>query len=159
MRAETSYEKSFKKLILGWAEEQGIDLKYLKFTVPGQKGWPDRLILWGPEFRMLFIEWKRPGQRPEPLQEEIHRQLRAMGAEVQVHDNCRLALEEVTHYISSKARTDTWYGFDRGEQRDTLVSPPRKGQDSDCAEVLLRFEEAEHGRLSSGSRSSTRRHD
>lgn len=152
MRNESSYETAFGKQILGWASEQGLKLEYLKFTVPGRKGWPDRLIIWGPEFHMLFIEWKQPGEKPRPLQNEIHAQLRAMGAEVQVHDNGKLAMEEVTNYIVSKAGTDSGHEAHSGGTRDAPVSPSRQRKNCYRSKGFRRVEEVRDGRCAACTR-------
>lgn len=59
----------------------------LKFTVPGRRGYPDRLclILGRPGF---FVELKRPvGGRFAMLQKERHKELRAAGARVYLAKN------------------------------------------------------------------------
>lgn len=55
------------KKIGGWA---------LKFTSPGQAGVPDRIILL--PGRVYFVELKRPGQKPRPLQEAVFRRMRRL---------------------------------------------------------------------------------
>lgn len=53
----------------------------LKFTVPGQRGWPDRLAIL-PGGRVIFVELKRPkGGRLSALQIERLRTLTDLGAE------------------------------------------------------------------------------
>lgn len=42
-------------------------------------GWPDTQIF--RNSRTLFIEWKRPGHEPRPLQSYRHRKLREQGFE------------------------------------------------------------------------------
>ena len=58
----------------------------LKFTSPGWSGAPDRLVLF-PEGKMAFVEVKRPGERPRPLQEARLSQLRKMGFKAEVLDD------------------------------------------------------------------------
>ncbi len=55
----------------------------LKFVSPGWSGVPDRLCLW-PGGRIMFVELKKPGKKPRPLQEKRLRQLREMGFDVGV---------------------------------------------------------------------------
>lgn len=59
---------------------------YWKLTVMGWPGVPDRLIL-STGGRVRFVEFKKPGKKPTPLQEAWHRRLRALGFEVHVIDN------------------------------------------------------------------------
>jgi hypothetical protein len=56
----------------------------------GFNAWPDRLFL-GPRSnrgrsRPLWVEFKRPGEAPTPLQRYIHADLRARGERVEVID-------------------------------------------------------------------------
>lgn len=53
----------------------------LKFTSPGLAGVPDRLIIL-PGGKYAFIEVKRPGAKPRPLQKHRHQQLQALGCKV-----------------------------------------------------------------------------
>lgn len=46
-------------------------------------GWPDRLIL-GPGPTIYFIEFKKPGEPPDPMQKHVHKFLRAIGLKVYV---------------------------------------------------------------------------
>ena len=57
-------ESSIEKQLTQWAEEHGIYTR--KFVSPGHKGVPDRLFL-GPK-GALFLELKKEGEEPEPLQ-------------------------------------------------------------------------------------------
>lgn len=61
-----------------------------KFTSPGRRSVPDRLIVCAcipPELRPLFIEAKRPGAKATPQQEREHKKLRDRGATVFVADD------------------------------------------------------------------------
>ena len=58
----------------------------MKFISPGWSGAPDRLCLF-PGGRLVFVEIKRPGERPRPLQEARHRALRSMGFKIVVLDD------------------------------------------------------------------------
>ncbi len=51
-----------------------------KFVSPGTAGVPDRIIIHG--HRVLFVELKRPGEKPRPLQQGVARKMREAGANV-----------------------------------------------------------------------------
>ena len=57
-----------------------------KLISPGTDGMPDRMVLL-PEARIRFVEVKAPGQKPRPLQERRHAQLRDLGFMVFVLDD------------------------------------------------------------------------
>ena len=57
-----------------------------KFTSPGFDGMPDRLVLL-PHGKFAFIEVKRHGEKPRPLQEARHGLLRRLGFKVYVFDD------------------------------------------------------------------------
>ena len=56
----------------------------IKLGLPNMPGIPDLLAL--KDGRTRFIEVKRPGERPRPLQEYRHQQLREKGFDVEVMD-------------------------------------------------------------------------
>lgn len=57
-----------------------------KLISPGTDGMPDRMVLL-PEGHMGFVEVKAPGQKPRPLQQKRHEQLRDLGYTVAVLDD------------------------------------------------------------------------
>lgn len=71
--------------------------KAYKFTSPGRRSVPDRIVLW-PEGIADFIEFKAPGQKPTPLQAREHEKLRALGFPVMVIDS----KEGVDDYMLSR---------------------------------------------------------
>ena len=56
-----------------------------KFVSPGFDGMPDRVVLL-PHGKLGFVEVKRPGEQPRPLQTARHRLLRKLGLLVFVLD-------------------------------------------------------------------------
>ena len=58
----------------------------IKFISPGFDGMPDRLVLL-PLGRIAFVEVKRHGEKPRPLQEARHGLLRRLGFAVYVLDD------------------------------------------------------------------------
>lgn len=57
----------------------------LRIAVTGRKGWPDYGYMY--RERIYMIEFKRPGEKPEPLQSYVHKILRDAGCSVSVVDN------------------------------------------------------------------------
>ena len=57
-----------------------------KFVSPGFDGMPDRLVLL-PDGKCGFVEVKRHGEKPRPLQESRHGLLRRLGYKVFVIDS------------------------------------------------------------------------
>lgn len=101
-RLESSVESDFGKKITEWAMAKGYNLAYVKFT--GMRGWPDRIVTWGlPDGppHLIWVEWKRPGEEPRPMQKHIHKQLRGMGHDVRVYDDYRVALDEIKAEVES----------------------------------------------------------
>jgi len=70
-----------------------------KFTSPSFDGMPDRVVLlpWG---RIGFVEVKRRGEKPRPLQEARHGMLKRLGFKVYVLDRpeqIKQILEEIAN--------------------------------------------------------------
>ena len=78
----------------------------LKFTSPGFSGMPDRLVLL-PGGKIAFVEVKRPGQKPRPLQKARYGMLKQLGFKVFVLDD----VSQINKIL---------------EERPTLDSPPAK---------------------------------
>lgn len=60
--------------------------KAYKFESPGNDGVPDRLVVF-PGNRIYFIELKRPGGKPRPLQVKKINELKSFGCKVGVIDS------------------------------------------------------------------------
>ena len=58
----------------------------LKFTSPSMTGIPDRIILL-PEGKVGFVETKRPGGEPRPIQRKRISQFKSLGFKVYVIDS------------------------------------------------------------------------
>lgn len=101
-RVESKVEADFVKYITSWATLHNVELRTLKMNLKGRRGWPDRLVLWEGG-NLLFIEFKQPGEECRALQEYIHEELRAMGFEVETHDNTADALASVKAKVGATA--------------------------------------------------------
>jgi len=61
-----------------------------KFVSPGQRHVPDRIVMY-PGGLLVFVECKRPGEKPNPGQLREHERLRALGQVVHVIDSFEAA--------------------------------------------------------------------
>lgn len=77
-------EKHIEKTLMKRTTEKGG--LCLKFTSPGFRGVPDRIVLL-PGGRLIFIELKAPGKVPRKLQKTVHGMLRDLGFKVAVIDS------------------------------------------------------------------------
>lgn len=59
----------------------------IKFPPLFYAGFPDRICLAGPPAVIVFVETKRPGDKPRPLQMKVHALLRSWGFRVEVLDS------------------------------------------------------------------------
>jgi hypothetical protein len=80
----TELEKRTERNVAEYARDKGC--MALKLTILGQVGWPDYLFLY-PIRRVLFIEFKRVGEKPRAVQFYIHEKLRRFGFRVEVVDD------------------------------------------------------------------------
>lgn len=72
-----------KKLIDEVKKRGGLCEKWVSGTV----GWPDRIVILPPDGSVGFVEVKRPGESPRPIQEHRHKQLQKIGCRVYVLDH------------------------------------------------------------------------
>jgi hypothetical protein len=59
---------------------------HIKIVIWGRSGWPDHIFI-GTKGRWKWVEFKEPGEEPTPIQLYIHKLLRSLGQDVEVHDN------------------------------------------------------------------------
>lgn len=76
---ERDVEGHFRRIV----KEAGGE--FLKFVSPGHNGVPDRIVLM-PGGRIIFVEFKRPGEKPRLLQQKWGEKLLRMGFEWRVID-------------------------------------------------------------------------
>jgi len=77
-------EKQIESKVCEYAKSRGW-LTY-KFTSPSRAAVPDRLLI-SPSGEVVFVEFKREGQKPTPAQEREHQRLREQNVPVFVVDN------------------------------------------------------------------------
>lgn len=76
-------EKDIEDVVVTWAKKHGFLTPKVKFV---EAGWPDRLFI-SPRGATIFIEFKRPGERPDKLQEYRIEQLTLRGVPATWTDN------------------------------------------------------------------------
>ena len=69
-------EKHIEKKVCDYAKQQGCLV--FKFTSPNNRSVPDRIII-APGGKVGFLELKRPGNKPTPLQADTLRKLKEQG--------------------------------------------------------------------------------
>lgn len=77
-------ERSIENAVVGFAKKMGIEV--VKLNGMGKRSHPDRMFL-GPRGRLVFIEFKREGEKPTPLQLHLHKLWKRLGHRVYVVDN------------------------------------------------------------------------
>lgn len=88
-------ESKIEKALTEGAERLGAAVRKLKWI--GRDGAPDRVVM----FRgwTVWVELKRPGEVPRPIQENEHRLMRRVGQDVRVIDT----LEGVDEFLRELA--------------------------------------------------------
>ena len=76
-------EKHIEKYLVDKVKSLGG--KAYKFSSPSNRAVPDRICCF-PKGITIFVELKAPGKGPTPLQNKVHRDMRAMGQQVLVID-------------------------------------------------------------------------
>jgi hypothetical protein len=71
--------------------KQCLGLRSLKLSLRYDAGWPDRVFLLE-RGRVFWVEFKRPGDPPRPLQEKRHAELRELGHDVAWFDDYDAAM-------------------------------------------------------------------
>lgn len=69
------------------SQVQRLGYMCLKFTSPGTRAVPDRIIIG--KGKVYFVELKAPGQKPRADQIKMHSKLKAHGVDVKVLDTKR----------------------------------------------------------------------
>lgn len=85
-------ERSIEQAFLNWVVNQHPNYKALKMNLDGTTGFPDRMVI-GPDRTMFFIEFKRPGEKPRPLQVFYHNYLTECGHVIEVCESLEEAKE------------------------------------------------------------------
>lgn len=90
-------EKEIEQPVCAYARKKGW--RAMKFEPDSSRGWPDRIFL-GPKNVHFFIEFKAPGKKIRPLQEERIRDLQSLGHRVFVIDNVQAGKDVIDFHTS-----------------------------------------------------------
>jgi hypothetical protein len=93
-------ESKIERAVCSFVEDELKGLAY-KFTSPGRRGVPDRLIIL-PGVSPFFIEFKAPNEKPRPQQIREIKRLRDRGSTVIVIDSV-VTGKEVVQAMASLA--------------------------------------------------------
>jgi hypothetical protein len=94
-------ERVVEEKVCKWAKTQGI--LPLKLNLMANTGWPDRMFLYAG--RVVFIEFKRVGEKLRRNQPERVATLRGLGFAVGVFDNVAESVAFLEAEILSKGRS------------------------------------------------------
>jgi hypothetical protein len=95
MKTTPPLEKDIEAAVCKYARERGC-LVY-KFTSPSQRAVPDRLFVL-PYGGMVFLEFKRPGQKPTPLQQRELLKLQDQGVRAAWCDS----IQQGKHWLNNR---------------------------------------------------------
>lgn len=93
--AKRPLESSVEAALVRYARERGILTR--KFASPARRGVPDRIFLY--KGCVLFLEVKRPGEKPTALQEHELRELRNHGGHAEWCDTVFTGKALLDHYF------------------------------------------------------------
>ncbi|HLK85409.1 MAG TPA: hypothetical protein VKT27_02805 [Candidatus Binataceae bacterium] len=94
-------ERDIERSAVAAMRKRGISAP--KFVSPGRRSAPDRLVLPGNGL-CLFLEFKRPGEKPTPLQELEHKRLREAGYTVGVPTSTEEAMSIIEEFMMEHGR-------------------------------------------------------
>lgn len=106
MKKKAVLEKHIEGPVVKYATERGMLV--LKLNTMGRAHWPDRMFL--QSNRVLFIEFKRPGEKPTPAQDQIHKQLREQGFQVNVVDDVARGKADIDLFAAGFTPVPVEYG-------------------------------------------------
>lgn len=97
-------ESSIEEACLKYAKVRWPKMLIRKMNGMGSRSWPDRMFLF--QGRVLFIEFKREGEEPTPLQKKMHEELAAQGFDVRVVDNVELGKVAISGWATEPPQAD-----------------------------------------------------
>lgn len=97
-------EKKTQKSVIEYARSQGFIA--LKINVGSQRGWPDYILI-DPQGWHVWIEFKKLGQKPSPLQDFRAEELRSRNVLVVVVDTQEGGYEIVDSLVAARVSKES----------------------------------------------------
>lgn len=94
-QAQKISEAKIEAKLVKWARDHRVYTR--KFSSPAHRGVPDRIFI--KDGRVLFMELKRPGNRPTALQLHEIRELHRFGCSAVWHDTYETAVEALRMFF------------------------------------------------------------
>lgn len=117
-------ERNIENRVVQYAKKH-LGAMVRKLNGFGFNHWPDRLVLM-PRCPDLYIEFKKPGEKPTPMQAKIHTDLRTQGREVWVEDNADACISKLNAWFVMQRSTKVYRAGERIERGDPVVIRRRK---------------------------------
>ena len=116
-----SLESCIEDFVVLWARDKwGVE--HLKLSLSTNAGWPDDVFLL--PLRPAWIEFKRPGKKPQKLQEYRMEHLRSLGYDVSWFDNAEKAIQWLTALRAARLSEKSSSDYDPAGMRGAF---PRSG--------------------------------
>lgn len=100
-------EKVIEAAVIRYAQKRCPTVEIVKLNGMGKRSHPDRMFLF--PGAVLFIEFKREGEEPTPLQAHLHKKWKALGFEVWVIDDVAEGKKLIDYVMVQCKRTDLSY--------------------------------------------------
>jgi hypothetical protein len=120
-------EVNIENEVVAWAKKKGFLTPKVRFV---EVGYPDRLFL-SPKGHTIFIEFKRPGKRPEPIQAYRINELARRGIPAFWCDTVHGALTILAAALEPEVVPRASDSDALGASISRIVSGSRTGQDVD----------------------------
>ena len=108
MRARKVLEKVIEGAVIRYAKKKCPNVEIVKLNGMGKRSHPARMFLF-PTGVVLFIEFKREGEEPTPLQTHLHKKWRALGHVVYVIDTVNDGKRRIDYTMTQSRRDDLSY--------------------------------------------------
>lgn len=125
-------ESEIEQNVVKWARKKGFLTPKVRFA---ENGWPDRLFI-SPKGHTIFIEMKRPGEVPDPLQEYRMVELRKRGIPAFWCDTYLEALNILLAALEPETVSEASRKAIAVASVSRLVSGSRSGKNINCPGIV-----------------------